>query len=198
VAGRGAIGVGAALAVVLFWAWFGRGASLARAQAIAEIKPLERDAPRQVDLYQVTLRPGAALWDVATTYLPLVALDQGDAKAYQLVLDGYQKAYPGRQPGAIQPDDTFTLEVPADTFVTEQVAREGNSLVYRSFRGDRLTAYPRHPSIIYRLIRKESPDKAEVALTGQASSALDLAREIYQVDPPDFIQVRMVRAALND
>jgi hypothetical protein len=71
-------------------------------------------------------------------------------------------------------------------------------VVHRSFLGDQLTYYPRNSTIVYRLVRHTSPDRAEVSLTGQAPSALVLAREIYQVDQPDFIQVRMVRGALND
>jgi hypothetical protein len=168
------------------------------AQTVAEVQPLERGASGQVDKYQITLRPGAALWDVATTYLPLISLEQGDEKAYQLVLQSYQQAYPNRKPGVVQPEDSFTLEVPTATFVTEELAREGNAIAYRSFLGDQLTVYPRHPSLSFRLVRKESPDKAEIGLTGEASSAADLAREVYQVDPPDFVQVRTVRAALND
>jgi hypothetical protein len=31
-----------------------------------------------------------------------------------------------------------------------------------SFQGDHLTYYPRHPSLLYRLVRKDSPGKAEV------------------------------------
>ena len=194
-AGRGTIRLGAAAAALLACLLFGRPVL---AQAAAELKPLGSDEARQVDRYQVILHPGAALWDVANTYLPLTALDQGDAKAYELVLESFQRAFPGRSPGQLQPDDTFTLEVPSGTFVTEKLARDPNSITLSSFQGDQLTYYTRHPSVIYRLVRKEAPDKAEIKLTGQAGSAAELAREIYQTDPPDFIQVRMIRAALND
>jgi hypothetical protein len=173
-------------------------AGSALAQAAADVQPLERDPARQVDRYQVTLRLGAALWDVATTYLPVVSIEQGDEKAYQIVLESFQRAYPGRRPGAVQPDDTFILDVPSNSFVTESLAREGNTVLYRSFAGDQLTLFLRHPSLSYRLVRKDNPDRAEIGLTGEAGSAADLAREIYDVDPPDFIQVRTIRAALND
>jgi len=53
--------------------------------------------------------------------------------------------------------------------------------------------------VVYRLFRKEEPAVAEVLLSDFAyGRAVDMARQIYQVDPPDFIQVRSVRAALLD
>ena len=82
--------------------------------------------------------------------------------------------------------------------MTEKLARDPNSITLWSYQGDQLTYYTRHPSVTYRLVRKEAPDKAEIKLTGQAGSAAELAREIYQTDPPDFLQVRTIRAALND
>jgi hypothetical protein len=193
-----AIRFGAAVALLLTSQWLLLPADVGLAQTTAELKPLGRDETREVDRYQVILRAGATLWDIASARLPLTGLDQGEAQAYEMALQSFQRAFPGRQPSTIRPDEDFTLEVPANTFVAEETAREANSVVYRSFQGDHLTYYPRHPSLLYRLVRKDSPGKAEVSLTGQASSAVDLAREIYQVDAPDFLQVRMVRAAQNE
>src|SRR3954470_23356481 len=85
--------------VVLLCA-LGLAAPLA-AQTETELKPLGDDGT--TDRYQVTLGQGAALWDVAAEHLPLVTLDQDDKAAYQLVLQSFQAAFPGREPGALQP-----------------------------------------------------------------------------------------------
>ena len=163
-----------------------------------ELQQLSPEPGDQLDRYRVTLRKGGTLWNVASDYLPLVSLDDSEAKAYQLVVEGFRKAYPDRQLNDVKPDDSFTLEVPPGTFVSREVGREQDAYVYQSFAGDRLIHYPKHPTLVYRLIRHGAPDRAEVKLTGEARSALALAREIYQVDEPDFLHVRMVRGALND
>lgn len=194
-ASRGALGITAALVVLLAWAVISRPVG---AQTPAELQPLGRDGSGQVDRYQVTLGAGATLWDLATTTLPLVALDQSDQQAYQLVLESFQRALPDRRPDALQPGDSFPLEVPAGTFVAEQGDHDGANVVYRSFQGDELTAYPRQAALLYRLVRHDHPDQAEVRLGALAGSAVDVARAIYRVDPPDFVQVRTVRAAQTD
>jgi hypothetical protein len=195
VAGRGTISISALLATLLTLCLLG---SPATAQTAVEIRPLDRDSGRQVDRYQITLLRGSTLWEVANNFLPLTALDQGDARAFEIVAESFQRAFPGRSPNAVQPNDSFVLEVPSETFVTQQVTRDGGSVVFTSFQGDQLTYLPRNPAIQYRLVRKDNPDRAEVSLTGQGGSAVDLAREIFQVDPPDFLQLRMVRGALSD
>ncbi len=52
--------------------------------------------------------------------------------------------------------------------------------------------------LLYRLVTHDHPDQADIRVSGTDTSAEDLARDIYQVDPPDFIQVRTVRGALDD
>lgn len=171
---------------------------LAQAQVNAEVQPLGPDAASGLDRYQITLGPGATLWAIASTLLPLTRFDAGDAEAYRLVVESFQRAFPDRPPESVRPDDRFVLEVPAGTFVTEHVSQEGETLVYRSFQGDQLTYYPRHPILLYRLVRADQPRRAVLSLTGQGGTPVDLARELFHVDQPDFIQVRAVRAALSD
>ncbi len=194
-AGIGRVVAAALVAALLLAALL---AAPARAEDLAKVRALGADEARHVDRYRVTIGPGATLWDIAQTYLPLIALDQGDQQAYQLVLAGFQQQFPGRSPAALQPGDEFSLEVPSGTFVTQTITRDQHAIVYRSFLGDELTYYPRDPALLYRLIRHDAPGKAEVRLSAQEGSPVDFARAIYEVDAPDFIQVRTVRAALQD
>src|SRR6185295_15357073 len=113
-------------------------------------------------------------------YLPLEGLDRGDATAYDLVFDSFQRAFPGRTPGSLRPDESFALEVPLETFVTESFAKDGATVIYRSFKGDQLTYYPHPAGLIYRLVRQAEPTKVLVSLNGQSRPPLELAREIYQ------------------
>jgi hypothetical protein len=156
------------------------------------------DSADQTDHYQLTIGEGDALWDWARAALPLIDLDSGDDAAYQVILDGYQQAYPGRSPDALQPGDRFTFGVQAGSFVTQDVSQEGNNTVYTSYAGDQLTVYGPPSGLLYRLVTHDHPDQADVRVSGASPSAEDLARDIYQVDPPDFIQVRTVRGALDD
>jgi hypothetical protein len=195
VAGRWAVRIVALVAILLLGA---RSTPPLAAAELVEIRPLGRDASGQYERYRVTLLPGATLWDLAYHYLPLVSLEQSEAQAYQLVAEGFQQTFPDRKPDAVKPEDSFTLEVPLGTFVTRQFTREGSIYHYQSFAGDQLTYYARHPTLVSRLIRHEAPNRAEVSLTGDASSVVELTREIYEVDQPDFLQVRMVRGALSD
>ena len=50
---------------------------VAFAQASYEISPLGTDAGRRVDRYQVTLGPGASLWELGFNRLPMIAIEQG-------------------------------------------------------------------------------------------------------------------------
>jgi hypothetical protein len=191
------VAVSAAAGVVLLLVW----AALARpvaAEPLAGLGLLGQDAADHTDRYQLTIGPGDALWDWARTALPLTVLDDGDTKAYDLVLDSFRRAFPDRPPDALQPGDTFALVVPAGTFVTQDLARAGAEVVYTSFAGDRLTVYRQPSPLRYRLVSHDHPEQAEVRLSGLAGSAVELARALYQVDPPDFIQVRTVRGALAD
>src|SRR4051794_14117331 len=83
----------AALAAWLVWALLDQAAL---AQTAAEIQLLELDQEHGLGRYQVTLRAGSTLWDVANTFLPLDGLDRGDAAAYDRVIDSFQRAFPGR------------------------------------------------------------------------------------------------------
>jgi hypothetical protein len=141
---------------------------------------------------------GDALWDWARAALPLTVLDEGDTKAYGLVLDSFQGAFPDRPPDLLQPGETFALAVPAGTFVTQDLAQVGADAVYTSFDGDQLTVYRQPSPLLYRLVAHDQPEQVEVRLSGLPGSAAELARALYEVDPPDFIQVRTVRGALAD
>ena len=192
---RGAIRIVGALVAWLVWT---AGSQPTLAQTAAEVRLLELDQEHGLGRYEVTLRSGATLWDVANTFLPLEGLDRGDAAAYGLVLDSFQRAFPGGTPGSLRPDESFALDVPLETFVTESYAKDGAAVVYRSFKGDQLTYYPRPAGVIYRLVRQAEPTNMLVSLNGESRSPLELAREIYQVDKPDFLQLREVKAALGE
>jgi hypothetical protein len=172
--------------------------SPALAGSVAELQSLGRDDAGQVDRYRVTFGSGATLWDVAQDALPLVALDQGDKQAYQMALQSFQREYPDRRPDQLQPGETFTLEVPVGTFVTQEQAADGDQVVYRSFQGDQLSYFPKDPALLYRLVHPDNPDRAEVRLSTQDGAPEDLARAVFQVDSPDFIQVRAMSGALAD
>ncbi len=190
-----AAGAVAGLALLLAWMAFARPVA---ADPLDGLVAQPGDAADQSDHYQLTIGEGDSLWDWARSALPLTDLDGGDAAAYQVVLGGYQQAYPDRSPDALQPGDRFTFSVPAGSFVTRDVSRDDNNTVYTSYAGDQLTVYGQPSGLLYRLVTHGHPDQADVRVSGASTSAEDLARAIYQVDPPDFIQVRTVRGALDD
>jgi hypothetical protein len=192
---RGAIRIVGALVAWIVWATVDQ-ATLA--QTAAEIRLLELDQEHGLGRYEVTLRSGSTLWDVANTYLPLEGLDRGDAAAYELVFESFQRAFPGRTPDSLRPDESFVLDVPLETFVTENYARDGAAVVYHSFRGDQLIYYPQPAGVTYRLVRQAEPTKVLVSLSDASGPPLELAREIYQVDSPDFLQLREVKAVLGE
>jgi hypothetical protein len=168
------------------------------ADPLAGLAAQPGDPSDHADHYQLTISEGDSLWDRARSALPLTDLDSGDGAAYQVVLDGYHQAYPDRSPDALQPGDSFTFSVPAGSFVTQDVGKDGNNTIYTSYAGDQLTVYGQPAGLLYRLVTHDHPDQADIRLSGTDTSAADLARDIYQVDPPDFIQVRTVRGALDD
>ena len=43
-----------------------------------------------MDRYQITLGPGASLWDLGFNRLPLVAIEQGDQKVVELIEQSFQ------------------------------------------------------------------------------------------------------------
>jgi hypothetical protein len=193
--GRGAIGVGVAVVAALLWT-VSLGAE--RLEAGPELEPLGRDELRGVDRYRVTLQTGATLWDLASARLPLTRLERDEAEAYWLVLESFGRAFPGRQPNTVKPGESFLLEVPTGTFVAMGESGDGDSLVYRSFSGDQLTVYLRNPVLLYRLVRSGKPNQAEVRVSGQSEAAEEVARAIYDLEQPDFLQVRTVRGALGE
>lgn len=171
------------------------------AQETYEITSLGSDAAARVDRYQVTLGPGASLWEFGFNRLPLVAIEQGDQKVVELVEQSFRNAYPDRGPQLVRPGDTFVLEVPTGTFVSKVVTRrpeQPDRVTFESFSGDRLTTFPRDPTVQYRLRRADSPEKVDVVIVGGQANAVDEAKKIYDVDPPDFLQVRTVRGALME
>ena len=58
-----------------------------------EIAPLGTDSARNVDRYQITLGPGASLWEVGFNRLPLISIEQGDSKVVELLGDEFVRAY---------------------------------------------------------------------------------------------------------
>ena len=190
------------------WVWWGAtlmamfgllaSPMLAVAQAAYEISLLGRDPERGVDRYQLSIGAGGSFWEVGVNHLPLVALEEGDLKAVEQVEQAWRARYPDRAPGELRPGDSFVLEVPAGSFVSRGFSRQGDRLVYESFAGDQLTTFPRDPVIQYRLRRADDPDRAEVLIHGGPASAVDEAKRVYDVDTPDFLQVRTVRGALQE
>jgi hypothetical protein len=172
--------------------------AVAAAQATYEISPLGTDAGRRVDRYQVTLGPGASLWDLGFNRLPLVAIEQGDQKVVELIEQSFRNEFPDRGPQLVKPGDSFVLEVPTGTFVSKAIARQGDKVTFDSFAGDRLTTFPKDPVVQYRLQRASDPDHVEVLIQGGQADAVEEAKKIYDVPNPDFLQVRTVRGALAE
>ena len=168
------------------------------AQAAYEISPLGADPERRVDRYRLTVGSGASFWEVGVNHLPLSALEEGDLKAVELVEQAWRAQYPDRAAGDLRPGDSFVLEVAAGSFVSRGFTRQDDRLVYESFAGDQLTTFPRDSVIQYRLRRADDPNRAEVLIHGGQASAVDEAKRVFDVDPPDFLQVRTVRAALQE
>ena len=102
----------------------------------AEIAYLGRDDAQNLDRYQFTIRPGARLWDLAINHLPVIGFDESDQKAFELVEQAYKRRYPDRGAAGIRPGDSFTLEVPVGTFVTDRIVRNPNGFEYISFRSE--------------------------------------------------------------
>jgi hypothetical protein len=174
------------------------GAPLASAQSATTVTQLGQDADGQIERYQIVVGRGSSLWEIAVNHLPLISLEQGDAKAVEMVEQAWRKQYAERGNIGVQPDDAFILEVTPGTFVSKSFSREPNRLTYESFRGDRLTTFPRDSTIGYRLQRAESPDRAEVLINGGQADAVEEAKRVYDVGQPDFLQVRAIRGALQE
>jgi hypothetical protein len=172
--------------------------AIAAAQAAYEISPIGTDAERRVDRYQITLGPGASLWDVGFNRLPLVAIEQGDQKVVELIEQSFRNEYPDRGPQLVRPGDSFVLEVLTGTFVSKEVNRQGDNVIFESFAGDRLTTFLQDPVVQYRLQRASDPDHVEVLIQGGQADAVEAAKKVYDVPDPDFIQVRTVRGALAE
>ena len=172
-------------------------AALAQDQR-AEISYLGRDESQTIDRYQFVIVPGSRMWDIAVNTLPLIGFEESDQKAFDTVEQSYKKRYPDRGVTGMRPGDSFTLEVPAGTFVTKEISRQPDGFEYVSFQGDRLYYYPNEPAVVYRLIRKDQESRAELLLSGVSADPMVVARRIYGIDTPDFIQVRAIRAAIND
>ena len=188
----------ALLALAVLFAESLREPPVALAQASYEISPLGTDPGRRVDRYQVTLGPGASLWEFGFNRLPLVAIEQGDQKVVELVEQSFRNEFPDRGPQLVRPGDSFVLEVPTGTFVSRGVARQGDRVTFDSFAGDRLTTFPKDPVVMYRLQRNSDPNQVEVLIQGGQADAVEEAKKIYDVPNPDFLQVRTVRGALAE
>lgn len=164
----------------------------------ADISYLGRDESQTLDRYQFVIRVGSRLWDVAVNSLPMIGFEESDQKAFDTVEQAYKKRFPDRGAASIRPGDTFVLELPAGAFVTRQIDRTSDGYQYTAFNGDLLFYYPNEPAVVYRLIRKEQSNRAELLLTGVAADPVAVAKMIYGIDKPDFLQIRSVRAAIND
>jgi hypothetical protein len=168
------------------------------AQETYDIAPLGTDPSRNVDRYQITLGPGASLWEVGFNRLPLISIEQGDSKVVEIVEQSFRAAYPERGPDIVRPGDSFVLEVPTGTFVSKAVTRQPDRTIFDSYAGDQLTTFPKDPIVQYRLRHADTPDKVDVMVQGGQSDPVDEAKKIYDVDQPDFLQVRQVRGALQE
>lgn len=178
-----------------------RAAPLAQSPRAYEATLLPEPGPGGTDRYTVRVRPGATLWDIATEGLPQIVLEQGAGAALDVVQQSFFQAFPGRQPHDVRLDDEFTLEVPAGTFVTASLTTpdRGRTIEYTSFRGDTLIEYRADPALVFRYVAAREPSRARVLLrAGTRTPAVDIARRAYQIDPPDYLQVRRVRAALAE
>lgn len=185
--------------VCVLFGWLAAAPVLA--QEAYEITPLGTDAERRVDRYQVTLGPGASLWDLGFNRLPMVAIEDGDQKVVDLIEQSFRAAYPDRGPELVRPGDSFVLEVPAGTFVSKTITRDPahpERVMFESYAGDQLTTFPKDPVVQYRLTRKSEPDQIEVLVQGGQADAVEEAKKIYDVPDPDFLQVRTVRGALME
>ncbi len=206
-------GHGLAVAAILFtpllgWLlqlWSGASpalaAPLADAPSTYEAEPQPDEAPPGAARYRFQVRPGASLWDIAHEALPGVVLEDGDQRAVDLITAAFQDAYPGRAPNDVRLGDSFVLEVPADTFVTASLSTpdRGRTIEYVSFDGDTLTHFRTDPALVYRQVSAKNPSRARVLLrAGTSVPAADIAKRVFQVDPPDFIQVRTVRGTLGE
>jgi hypothetical protein len=189
-----------ALLVLALMLLTGGPAGLALAQeAPYEITPLGTDAGRRVDRYQITLGPGASLWELGFNRLPMVAIEQGDQKVVELIEQSFKTEYPDRDAKLVKPGDSFVLEVPSGTFVSKTVNRDQpDRVMFESYAGDQLTAFPKDPTVQYRLRRASDPNQIEVMVQGGQSDAVEEAKKIYDVPDPDFLQVRTVRGALAE
>lgn len=169
------------------------------AQASYEISPLGTDAGRRVDRYQITLGPGASLWELGFNRLPMLAIEQGDQKVVELIEQSFRVEYPDRGPQLVRPGDSFVLEVPTGTFVSKTINRDQpDRVLFESFAGDQLTTFPKDPVVQYRLRRASAPDQVEVLIQGGQADAVEEAKKIYDVPDPDFLQVRTIRGALME
>jgi hypothetical protein len=164
-----------------------------------EISPIGTDAARRVDRYQVTLGPGASLWELGFNRLPMIAIEQGDQKVVELIEQSFRNEYPDRGPQLVKPGDSFVLEVPTGTFVSKTINRgQPDRVQFDSFAGDQLTTFPKDQVVQYRLKRASAPDQVEVLVQGGQTDAVEAAKRIYDVPDPDFLQVRTVRGALQE
>src|SRR3954451_10080860 len=89
-----------------------------------EISPIGTDPARRVDRYQITLGPGASLWELGFNRLPLIAIEQGDSKVVEIVEQSFRAQSPDRGPELVRPGDNFVLEVPAGSFVSKTVDKQ--------------------------------------------------------------------------
>ena len=172
--------------------------SLVVAQETHEIAALGTDPARGVDRYQITIGSGGSLWDIGFNRLPLIALEQGEQRVVELVEQAFRAQYPDRGPNEVRVGDSFVLEVPTGSFVARTIDRQDDRVVFESFGEDQVTTFPSDPVIAYRLRRKADPDHAEVLINGGQADAYAEAMRVYDVDPPDFLQVRTVRGALME
>ena len=174
---------------------------LADAPSSYEAEPQPDEAPPGAERYRFQVRPGASLWDIAHEALPGVVLEDGDQRAVDLITAAFQEANPGRAANDVRLGDQFVLEVPAGTFVTASLSTpdRGRTVEYVSFQGDMLTHFRADPALVYRQVSATNRNRARVLLrAGTSVPAVEVAKRVFQVDPPDFVEVRTVRGTLGE
>jgi hypothetical protein len=163
--------------------------------------------------FQVTIRRGGSPAGVALAKLsPLFSVGGKDAISY--VSDAFFRDNPNRRTNTIQPGDTFTLWLPANTFVVrseevrdDPLAQPARVEEYTSEYGDQLRYYLMDPFPIRFEIAGASastrwtihlnPELSALARAGR-TDANRLARLLYRVPDPDILQIESARHLLDD
>ena len=160
---------------------------------------LGRDTPKGPDRYHAVFGYGATFFGAAVSSMPLLPADQ----AVSILMKGFQAAYPSQSPQDVQPGDEFDFLVPLGTIVSTQWKKSGDTIEYRSLRGDDLLLYTNPKSLVsYRLTSVEDPAHAEVVINkDMETNSADLGKAVYGGNDPNFkpdvLQVARARNAIQ-